>query len=78
LRFAFSPLSDEDYQLLKRIVADTDIAFLKWAIKQILLWQRNTAAVNLLQLHGTSDKIFPFPSNPDVIAIPNGGSLYDL
>jgi pimeloyl-ACP methyl ester carboxylesterase len=73
LRFAFSPISDEDYQLLKRIVADTDITFLKWAIKQILLWQRMKPAANLVHLHGTSDKIFPFPSNPDVIPVPNGG-----
>jgi hypothetical protein len=73
LRFAFSPLSDEDYQLLKKIVADTDITFLKWAIKQILLWRSNTPATNLLQLHGTSDKIFPFQHTPGIIAIRNGG-----
>jgi pimeloyl-ACP methyl ester carboxylesterase len=73
LRFAFSPLSDEDYQLLRKIVADTDITFLEWTIKQILLWQSNTPATNLLHVHGTSDKIFPFRHTPAIMAIRNGG-----
>ena len=42
LRFAFSPISDEDYVLLKKIIADTDRIFLQWAVQQILLWRNNT------------------------------------
>lgn len=73
LRYAFSPISDEEYDLLKKIVADTDTFFLKWAIKQILLWQNTTMVQGLVHLHGTKDKIFPFKPNIAIIPIPNGG-----
>jgi pimeloyl-ACP methyl ester carboxylesterase len=73
LRFAFSPISDEDYTLLKRIVADTETSFLKWAIEQILLWRNDSPVKNLIHLHGTSDKLFPFRSNSNTITIPHGG-----
>ena len=73
LRYAFSPLSKENYALLKRIVADTDSTFLKWAIKQILLWRNTAVTQHLVHLHGTKDKLFPFRHTSDVIAIANGG-----
>lgn len=73
LRFAFSPISDEEYALLKQIVADTEIAFLKWAIKQILLWRNNTPVKNLIQLHGAADKLFPIRKTPNTITIPHAG-----
>ncbi len=73
LRFAFSPLSNEDYALLKRVVADTDIAFLKWAIKQVLLWHPDTPVHNLIHLHGTADKIFPSTHIQRFLPVKNGG-----
>ena len=73
LRFAFSPLSKDDYSLLKKIVADTDTAFLKWAIEQIALWPSTTHTHNLTHLHGTADKIFLKRNLKDYIPVKDGG-----
>jgi pimeloyl-ACP methyl ester carboxylesterase len=73
LRFAFSPIADEEYMLLKKIVADTEADFLKWAITQTVLWRGNVQADKLVHLHGTKDKIFPFKSNAGIIPVPDGG-----
>jgi pimeloyl-ACP methyl ester carboxylesterase len=73
LRLAFSPISNTDYELLKKIVVDTDSTFLQWAIQQVLLWRNETPVANLVHIHGTSDKLFPFRKNANTIAIPDGG-----
>jgi hypothetical protein len=73
LRFAFSPISNKEYELLKKIVADTETDFLKWAIKQIVLWRSHNPADRLIHLHGTRDKVFPFKHNAGIIPVPNGG-----
>lgn len=73
LHFAFSPISGEDYGLLKKIVADTEVSFLKWAIRQIVVWRSNATVNNLIHLHGTRDKIFPFRKDSNIIPVTNGG-----
>jgi hypothetical protein len=73
LRLAFGPISDKDYDLLKKIVADTDLRFLKWAINQVILLPANTLAENTIHIHGSSDRIFTKHFIKDYISIENGG-----
>jgi pimeloyl-ACP methyl ester carboxylesterase len=46
-------------QLLKQILADTDPAFLKWAIDKVVKWKNQAPTPNLFHIHGTSDRILP-------------------
>lgn len=56
--FFFSIETANEKKLLKAIMQDTEIAFLKWAIDQIMIW-RGTHVSGTLHIHGTSDRIFP-------------------
>ncbi|RZL34138.1 MAG: alpha/beta hydrolase, partial [Pedobacter sp.] len=55
--YFFGTKLKEEKDLLEKIVKDTDAHFLKWAIESILNWQSNTTPKNLIQIHGTNDKI---------------------
>ncbi|MBL6448429.1 alpha/beta hydrolase [Fulvivirga sp. 29W222] len=44
-------------QLLKSIIRDTDINFLKWAIQQIICWKNVDIPKNLIRIHGDHDKL---------------------
>lgn len=56
--FFFSVETANEKKLLKAIMQDTEIPFLKWAIDQIMIW-RGTHVSGTLHIHGTSDRIFP-------------------
>ena len=50
----------EEKKVLRKIIADTDIHFTKWAIEAIMLWDNNTIPQNLIHVHGTADKLLPY------------------
>ncbi len=56
--FLFSVETANEKKLLKAIMQDTEIPFLKWAIDQIMIW-RGAHVPGTLHIHGTSDRIFP-------------------
>lgn len=63
----------DERMLLKQLVADSDPAFMKWALTSILTWRNKDRPANLTHIHGTADLILPIRYyKPDVI-IPNGG-----
>lgn len=71
----FGAHTNEERQLLKQILKDTDSGFLKWAIKQMSAWDRKEKAANLYQIHGTDDNLItPNLVKPDVW-IEGGGHL---
>jgi hypothetical protein len=55
--FFFGVKTTAEKKLLSNIVNDTDPVFLKWAITSIITWQNTIKPDNLVQIHGTSDKI---------------------
>lgn len=60
-------------QLLKEIFADTDHEILKWAIVKLLSKEEIVVPDNLIQLHGTNDKMLPLRDREGVIKIKDGG-----
>ncbi len=71
--YYFGTRLPEAKQLLNKIIADTDPAFLKWAIKSILTWKNEVTSNNVFQLHGAEDKIFPIKKVSPHFTISNGG-----
>jgi pimeloyl-ACP methyl ester carboxylesterase len=51
---------DERKQLIRSIIADSNPAFLKWAVGAILHWNETTVPTNVKHIHGTADRLLPF------------------
>lgn len=55
--YFFGVTTKEDKQLLAKIIEDTDPSFLKPAIKSILTWKNKIRPKDLIQIHGSKDRI---------------------
>lgn len=77
-RWLFGVIGKRDRDLFKKVLADIDIVFLKWAINTIVNWKNKQLHENLFQIHGTNDKLLPITKSDNVIAIKNGGHLMVL
>jgi len=69
----FGAATEEEKELLKAIIKDTDIVFLKWAIHQIVNWKNEAVLNHVSSIHGTSDWLLP-NKGPD-FKIRDGGHL---
>ena len=73
--YLFGVTTTTSKKLLRQMIRDIDIAFVRWALTQIAGWQNKTVVPNLLHLHGTHDKLFPIRYVHNSIPISNGGHL---
>ncbi|ALJ01030.1 alpha/beta fold hydrolase [Rufibacter tibetensis] len=71
----FGAHSQEEKQIFKSIIQDTDITFLRWSLNQILNWRHKATFTNVVVIHGDKDKILPPPSFPYVHLIKGGEHL---
>jgi pimeloyl-ACP methyl ester carboxylesterase len=77
--WAFGIDSVENKKLLKAILLETNPSFLKWAIRQILIWNKTEKLNNTVCIHGTKDRILPFISTKNYdFKIDNGGHFFTL
>jgi len=49
----------EEREVLRKVLADTDIHFTKWAIEAIMNWDSKIVPSNITNIHGTADKLLP-------------------
>ena len=73
--YIFGPQSLTEAHLLHRIIAETDVAFVRWALNQTANWPNQTQVAKLVHFHGTHDKIFPTRYLRNFTPIPNGEHL---
>lgn len=59
-------------KLLKDIINDTDLDFLKWGIYAITKWKKTTSNSEIITIHGTKDKIIPVKGQKKYL-LKNGG-----
>ncbi|MEG0917150.1 MAG: alpha/beta hydrolase [Myroides sp.] len=69
----FGATTSTEKLLLKNIIKDTDLTFLKWAINQIVNWKNLSVAQNCIYIHGTNDRILPAKHLKIDYKIKNGG-----
>lgn len=74
----FGTEGKEENKLLAAVIKDTNLVYLKWAIEEILLWKNNSAAPDLVHIHGTNDRLLPYRHITDAISIDGGGHLMIL
>jgi hypothetical protein len=72
---AFGVTSQEDKDLLKRIITGSPTKFLKWAINEVLNWKNNSRPKNIYHIHGSADHIFPIGLTKADFKIQTGGHL---
>lgn len=61
VHWLFGLTSENEKKLFRQIIADSDPDFMKWAIGQIIQWEKADRE-NVVHIHGTADRIIPFPS----------------
>lgn len=61
----------EKKELLNSILADTDLNFTKWAIRELMNWKNQLRLDNLIKIGGTKDKLLP-PKGENNILIDKG------
>ncbi|WP_312193210.1 alpha/beta hydrolase [Sphingobacterium sp.] len=71
--YFFGISSEEDSQLLKQILQDTNPVFMAWAIHQILHWKNRFIPGNLIHIHGDKDRIIPIKRLKTSIVIKGAG-----
>lgn len=59
-------------KLLKAIIDDTDLDFLKWGIYAITNWKKTESDSKIITLHGTKDKVIPSKGQKNHL-LHNGG-----
>ncbi|KYP13970.1 MAG: hypothetical protein A1D16_01075 [Flavihumibacter sp. CACIAM 22H1] len=55
----FTTETKEDKELLRKIIQESDPAFLRWAMGAILNWKPAPPAGKLYHIHGTGDRLLP-------------------
>jgi pimeloyl-ACP methyl ester carboxylesterase len=68
----FGANNGEEYQLLRRILQDTDPEFARWAIAHLLEWDSHGVRP-AVRLHGTHDRLLPAGAGPVAHRIAGGG-----
>lgn len=53
----FGVKSENNKRLLREIIKDTDVKFLKWAIHKIVYWENKYIPDNLVRIHGDNDRL---------------------
>jgi pimeloyl-ACP methyl ester carboxylesterase len=76
--WAFGVTNKADQLVLKVILKDTDLLFLKWALNAIVKWSNIDENHAIYHIHGTTDKILPFRYVNAQYVIKNGGHLMTI
>lgn len=67
----FGVENGSEYQLLKQIIADTDLPFMRWAIAQLLHWSGRPLGP-VVRIHGTADRLLPAGAELSEYHLPGG------
>ena len=57
--YIFGAKTKEEARLLRQIIREIDIPYVRWALYQISTWPNKKLIPGLIHLHGSHDKLFP-------------------
>lgn len=79
ITYWFFGITESEYKLLlKQIIKETDINYLKWSIDQILNWKNIDIIENIYHIHGNNDRIFPIKYIQNNQEVVDGGHFMIL
>ncbi len=67
--------TDEDKQMLKLLIKDSDNHFIYWAMDAILRWRGKDTPFNYIHIHGTRDEVLPVRFTAPTHLISKAGHL---
>ena len=71
----FTTETREDKELLRKIIRESDPAFLRWAMGAILEWKTEQPIGKIYHIHGTGDRLLPVRYTKPTHLIPGAGHL---
>lgn len=60
-------------KVLHDIISDTQVDFLRWATNEIAHWNNKTMPVNMVRIHGSSDRLLRYSKSEKVIVVEKAG-----
>lgn len=73
LKWIFNTESKENKLLMRQIISDVDVNFVKWAMDAIVNWKNDEVPQQLFHIHGDNDFLLPL-KNTSATHIVKGGS----
>jgi pimeloyl-ACP methyl ester carboxylesterase len=71
----FTTETDEDKEILRHIIHDSDPAFISWALDAILEWESDELLSSYIHIHGTKDEVLPIRFTKPTHIISKGGHM---
>ncbi|MBR9756559.1 MAG: alpha/beta hydrolase [Algicola sp.] len=71
-RFAFGKTATKRVELYKKYLSVNDAHYMRWAIKQVVCWDRETPLKDVIHIHGNKDRVFPYYHIKNCITIDGG------
>lgn len=75
VRFLNGVREESDIRLLRAMLHDADMHFVRWAIDHLLLWEGCSPEGRIVHIHGTSDRMLPIRFVSPDIRIHRGSHL---
>ena len=75
VRYLNGVREESDIRLLRAMLYDADMQFVRWAIDRLVLWKGCTPAGRVVHIHGTSDRMLPIRFVSPDIRVTGGSHL---
>ena len=72
-KLAYYLFGTQQKKLLNDILDDTDLHFVKWAIRELLYWKNKTKLKQIIKIQGSKDRLLPPKVDQNTILIQDGG-----
>ena len=71
----FTTETEEDKEILRAIIQESDSKFIYWAMDAILKWRSDVFTQSYIHIHGTRDEVLPMRYTKPTHIIARGGHL---
>ena len=77
-KFSLGDKINQRLKLYEKYLSIRDKTYLDWALKSVLLWDREEAALNVIHIHGDKDEVFPIKNITNAIVVKGGTHILVL
>lgn len=77
-KYALGDFVKQRLKLYEKYLSVRDKNYLKWAVKQIILWERTAIDDDIIHIHGVEDEIFPVKYIKEFIPVKGGTHIMIL
>lgn len=75
IKRVFAAETEEDKQILRAIINESDNCFIHWAMDAVLTWRNEEVPASYIHIHGTRDEVIPIRFTKPTHTIRNAGHL---